>query len=311
MASANNPWRVSALQSLKNRHFVITGANSGIGLQAARHLASRDATVTMACRTVSKAEAARAELAREFSAATLSIEALDLTSLKSIKAFADRLVQHGRPVDVLINNAGVMAPPYTLTEDGFEMQIGTNHLGHFALTAQLWPLLKAGKNPRVVSVSSVYHKVGTIHFDDLHSKKKYRKWDAYAQSKIANLYFTFELERRARASGCGVIAVACHPGYSATNLQTAGLIQDSTFTQKFFALGNNLLAQSAEQGALPTVYAAAAEGVQGGEFYGPDGFLELRGTPVLVAPHARAKDAQVAAKLWTVSQEATGVLFDT
>lgn len=302
---SSSAWSVSSIPSLKNRHFVITGANSGIGLEAAKHLVSRDATITMACRTVSKAEPLKAAMQNNFPGAQVHIQALDLTSLKSIKAFADRMIAEGNPIDVLINNAGVMAPPYTLTEDGFEMQIGTNHLGHFALTAQLWPLLKKGSQPRVVNVSSVYHKPGKINFDDLHSKNKYRKWDAYAQSKIANLYFTFELDRRAQASGSGVKAVACHPGYSATNLQTAGLKENDNLAKRFFQLGNSIMAQSATQGALPTVYAATEPSVQGSQYIGPHGFMELWGQPTLVQPSKRAQDKEVAARLWTVSEEAT------
>ena len=237
---------------------------------------------------------------------------LDLANLASVRGFADAFhIQH-RKLDVLCNNAGVMALPYRQTVDGFEMQFGTNHLGHFALTGLLLDRLLASDNSRVVTVSSGAHRMGRIRFDDLQWKTGYRKWLAYGQSKLANLLFTFELQRRIDAAGAKMISVACHPGYAATNLQAAGpKMQGSSFLESLMDTGNRLFAQSAAMGALPTLYAATAPEVRGGDYFGPDGLGELWGSPVKVGCSTAARDAAAASRLWEISEQLTNVHYDS
>ena len=225
---------------------------------------------------------------------------LDLSSLASVHTFAETfLAQHDR-LDLLINNAGVMVPPLTKTEDGFELQFGTNHLGHFALTGLLLPLLNATPDARIVTVSSMAHRSGKINFDNLNAEQSYSEWPFYGQSKLANLLFTFELQRRLDASKASTRSVAAHPGWTATDLQkNSGL---ASFLNPFFAM-------EPPQGALPTLYAATAPNVSGGTYYGPNGFMEMKGYPKQVGTHARAKDRAVAARLWEVSEEMTGVAY--
>jgi NAD(P)-dependent dehydrogenase (short-subunit alcohol dehydrogenase family) len=298
------------IRSLAGRRIIVTGANSGIGLDATRIFASKGARVILACRNTDKGQRARDEIVRAHPSAEVEVRQLDLASLASVQRFADEYLAKDRALDVLVNNAGVMALPRSLTEDGFEMQIGTNHLGHFALTARLFAALEAGKDARVVNVSSLVHKGGRIDFDDLHGAASYAKWTAYSQSKLANMLFTFELDRRLREAKSSVITAACHPGYAATNLQFVGpQMEKSSFVEGVMRLGNKVFAQPAELGALPTVYAAVADDVRSGDFIGPDGLMEMRGYPVKVQPAARAKDASVAQRLWTVSEEACKVTF--
>jgi NAD(P)-dependent dehydrogenase (short-subunit alcohol dehydrogenase family) len=286
------------------RTAVITGANSGIGLEAARALAGAGAEVIMACRDTTKGEAAAAAIRTTAPSAKLAVEELDLASLDSVRAFTAS-DQHGR-LDMLINNAGVMVPPYRKTADGFELQLGTNHLGHFALTGLLLGRLLGTPGARVVNVSSTAHKIGRIDFDDLQSERSYQRWRAYGQSKLANLLFTFELDRRLRAAGSGLRSLAAHPGYSATNLQFAAT--PSRIERIGSTVLNRVVAQSAEQGADPTLYAATAD-IPGGSFVGPDGFQEMRGKPTLVRATRAARDEDVAARLWEVSEQLTDVRF--
>jgi NAD(P)-dependent dehydrogenase (short-subunit alcohol dehydrogenase family) len=283
---------------------VITGANSGIGLEAARELARAGAHVVMACRNTTKGDAAAATIRADVAGAQLAVEALDLASLDSVRAFAERY-PHDQ-LDLLINNAGVMVPPYTKTADGFELQIGTNHLGHFALTGQLLDRLLRTPRARIVTISSTAHKFGRINFDDLQSERSYVRWRAYGQSKLANLLFTLELDRRLREAGADVLAVAAHPGYSATNLQFAAT--PSRIERLGSVLLNRVVAQSADRGALPTLYAATAE-IPGNSFVGPDGIQEMRGQPKVVRPVRAARDEQNARRLWQVSEELTGVRY--
>ena len=283
---------------------VITGANSGIGLEAARVLARAGAHVVMACRDTSKGEAAAASIRADVAGAQLDVEALDLASLDSVRAFAERYPHE--QLDLLINNAGVMVPPYTKTADGFELQLGTNHLGHFALTGQLLDRLLRTPHARVVTVSSTAHKFGRINFDDLQSESSYVRWRAYGQSKIANLLFTLELDRRLREVDADVLAVAAHPGYSATNLQFAAT--PSRIERLGSVVLNRVVAQSADRGALPTLYAATAD-IPGNAFVGPDGIQEMRGEPKVVRPVRAARDEQTARRLWDVSEELTGVHY--
>ncbi len=286
-------WTAADLQPQTGKTIVVTGANSGIGKVAAAELARAGAHVILACRDTAKGEAAAAEMTGE-----TEVRALDLSDLDSVKAFAATV---DGPLDTLINNAGVMAPPLKRTKQGFELQIGTNHLGHFALTGLLLDRLFAADNPRVTNVSSGAHRIGRMNFDDLQSERKYHRWAAYGQSKLANLLFTFELNRRL---GDRLTATAAHPGYAATNLQShTESIQDHVMW-----VFNKIVAQSQEMGALPTLY-AATEDIPGGSYVGPDGLGEQRGHPHLVGCSERARDEDDAKRLWEISEQLTGVSY--
>jgi NAD(P)-dependent dehydrogenase (short-subunit alcohol dehydrogenase family) len=262
----------------------------------------------IACRNLEKASAALDSVRERHPGASIEAMELDLARLASVREFADAFVARGKPLHVLVNNAGVMALPRRETADGFEMQIGTNHLGHFALTGLLMGRLLEAPGARIVTVTSLYHRVGRIRFDDLQGEGRYRKWGAYAQSKLANLLFAFELQRRLEARGADAISVACHPGYAATNLQATGpRMEGSRLGEAVVGLGNRLLAQSAGMGALPTLHAAAAADVLGGDVIGPGGLLEMRGHPRKVGVSGRARDPRAAARLWALSEKLTGI----
>jgi NAD(P)-dependent dehydrogenase (short-subunit alcohol dehydrogenase family) len=279
---------------MTGRSVIITGANSGIGRSAAAALAKSGARVILAVRDTAKGQDAAASMPGE-----TEVRRLDLASLASVREFAAAWTGD---LDLLINNAGVMVPPLTRTADGFELQFGTNHLGHFALTN----LLLEHVAGRVVTVSSTAHRVGSIDFDDLNwERKPYQAWRAYGQSKLANLLFTSELQRRLTAVGSPVLATAAHPGYAATNLQ---FHSERRMLDILSIVGNRLVAQGADGGALPTLYAAVAD-VPGDSFAGPGGFMEQRGAPKLVGRTNAAKDADVARRLWDVSEELTGTRF--
>jgi len=298
--SNNNKWTVDNIAAQSGKAIIITGANSGIGYEAARALANKGATVIMACRNLDKGEKAATQIQSKNPIGKVILEQLDLADLNSIKNFTNRyLVEYDR-LDVLINNAGVMAIPYRLTADGYEMQIGTNHLGHFALTGLLINKLQKTPNSRVVTVSSYAHIIGRINFDDLNSEKRYQKWLAYGQSKLANLLFAYELQRRLTATSHNPISIAVHPGYAATNLQSSS---------SFFSLTNHFMAQSQEMGALPTLYAATSSEIQGGEYIGPDGFLAQRGYPHKARSSKRSYNQETAQNLWKISEELTGIQF--
>ncbi len=282
------------IPNMSGRTVIVTGANSGVGYAAAAALVSAGAHVVLAVRNTDKGEAAAATMPGE-----TDVRPLDLASLASIHEFAAGYTDE---IDILINNAGVMIPPLTRTADGFELQFGTNHLGHFALTNQLLEQITG----RVVSVASGAHKAGRIDFDDLNwERKAYKAVSAYGQSKLANLLFTSELQRRLTEAGSPVIATAAHPGYAATNLQ---FHSGKRGGDMLMGLANRIFAQSEEDGALPTIY-AAVEDVPGNSYAGPSGFLEMRGAPKLVGRSAAAKDTDVARRLWEVSEELTGVPF--
>jgi NAD(P)-dependent dehydrogenase (short-subunit alcohol dehydrogenase family) len=285
-------WTAADMQDQGGRTFVITGANSGIGLEAARALGAAGARVIVACRDTSKGEHAVGELEGSF-----DVRRLDLADLDSVRAFAADL---DGDVDVLINNAGVMAVPRSTTADGFEMQLGTNHLGHFALTGLLLERIR----DRVVTISSVAHRTGRMNFADLQPERRYQRWLAYGQSKLANLLFMMELQRRLDAARSPLRSVAAHPGYAATNLQS----HTESIQDQIMGLFNHVLAQSAAMGALPTLY-AATEDVPGAAYVGPGGPFEQRGHPHLVNMSGAAKDEQSARRLWEASQELTGVRF--
>jgi NAD(P)-dependent dehydrogenase (short-subunit alcohol dehydrogenase family) len=287
-------WSRNDIPDMNGRTAIVTGANSGIGRAAARALADAGARVVLAVRDTDKGRAAAASMPGE-----TEVRRLDLASLASVREFA---AGWEGDVDLLINNAGVMVPPLTRTADGFELQFGTNHLGHFALTN----LLLTHVTGRVVTVSSTGHRMGTIDFDDLNwERKAYKPWRAYGQSKLANLLFASELQRRLTDAGSDVLATAAHPGYAATNLQFKS---ERRAFDVLGAVGNRLLAQDEDGGALPTLYAAVAD-IPGDSFAGPGGFMEQRGAPKLVGRNDAAKDVAVAGRLWEVSEQLTGVRF--
>ncbi len=307
----HSQWTADDLPDLSGRTIVITGANSGIGYEAAVQFARKRAAVVIACRNLDKGRAAADRIEALARGAAVEVAELDLANLKSVRAFAERFRAAHRELHVLVNNAGVMALPYRPTADGFEMQFGTNHLGHFALTGWLLDPLLASGGARVVTVSSTAHRFGSIRFDDLQWERGYGKWRAYGQSKLANLLFAFELQRRADAAGAKLASVGCHPGYAATELQAAGpRMEGSSMLESLFAFSNRLFAQSAAMGALPTLYAAAAPDVRGGDYIGPDGLAENWGYPRKVKPSARSRDPELAKRLWEVSERLTGVRYD-
>ena len=304
------PWTADDIPTQAGRTIVITGANSGIGYEAAAQLAAKGAQVVLACRDQGKGRAAVQAIAAAHPGASVTLAELDLADLKSIRRFADAIRGAHPALHVLCNNAGVMAIPHRTTADGFEMQFGTNHLGHFALTGLLLDRLLATPGARVVTVSSNAHKFGAMHWDDLQWTQRYRKWYAYSQSKLANLLFAHELQRRLTAAGRDLISVACHPGYAATNLQAAGpRMQGSSLGEALMSLGNRLFAQNALMGALPTLYAATAPDVRGGDYIGPDGLGEQWGHPKNVHATAKARDADAQRRLWEVSETLTGVRY--
>lgn len=305
------PWTTADLPNLSGRTALVTGANSGLGYETALALVGCGAAVTLAVRDVAKGEQASAEMRRAFPNSTVEVGHLDLADLASVREFAAQWSQsHEDGLDLLINNAGVMAIPRRLTADGFEMQIGTNHLGHFALTGLLLPALVARPRSRVVNVSSFAHRMGRLDLDDLMGQRRYRAWGAYGQSKLANLLFTGELQRRLDRAHLSVKSMAAHPGYAHTNLQSASArMQGKSFQARMADRTNDLLAQSAAIGALPTLFAATAPGLPGDSFVGPSGFMEMRGYPQLVGRSARAADLADAAALWTASEKLTGVTY--
>jgi NAD(P)-dependent dehydrogenase (short-subunit alcohol dehydrogenase family) len=292
-------WTRDDIPDQTGRIAIVTGANTGIGYETARALAHEGADVTLACRSREKGEAAVARVAAEQPRGRVAFAALDLADLDSVRRFAVEFQESHDRLDLLLNNAGVMVPPESRTKQGFELQFGVNHLGHFALTGQLLDLLRATPAARVVAVSSTAHKMGTVNFDDLDfTTRGYDPWRAYGQSKLANLLFTFELQRRLEAEGADVIAVAAHPGWTGTDLQRHAW---------YVRLMNVVVAMSPAQGALPTLRAATDPDVRGGDYYGPHGFQEMRGYPVRVGTTEAAKSTEDAARLWKVSEELTGV----
>lgn len=299
-------WTAERIPDQSKRVVLVTGANSGLGLATTRALARRGAQVILAVRDENKGRRAVAEITAEYPAAQLEVRQLDLADLDSVRAFSERLHADRAHLDVLINNAGLMAPPRTLSPQGHEVQFAANHLGHFALTGLLLDLLEAGDNPRVVTVSSPNHRQGTIFFDDLSGERKYSPMGYYNQSKLANAVFGWELHKRLTAAGSPVRSVLAHPGYTSTNLQTSspvGMVK--------FLFGRLLLplAQSPDQGALSQLYAATAPNVEGGQFIGPDGMAELRGAPKQVALAERASDAETCRRLWELSEDLSDVRF--
>ncbi len=287
---------------------VVTGANSGLGLVTARELTRAGACVVMACRNLDKGRRALEQVGRDVPEPDVHLEQLDLADLGTVRDFAERLTYSHERVDLLVNNAGIMAPPRRETVDGFESQLQTNHLGHFALTGRLLPLLSAAPAPRVVTLTSIMHRFGWLRLDDLQMRRRYVNWLAYGQSKLANLMFALELSRRVAAAGSPLLSLAAHPGYAATNLQFAA--PATRLERGAMWVMNHTIAQSAEQGALPVLYAATMPGLPGGSLAGPDGFMELRGSPRLTRGAGRAYDETAARALWERSEDLTGVRYE-
>ncbi|WP_433246276.1 oxidoreductase [Streptosporangium sp. CA-135522] len=297
-------WTAEKIPDQTGRTIIVTGANSGLGYVTARELARHGARVILTARNPAKGRAALDRLRDEQTDSTVELRSLDLADLDSVHAFADGLAT---PVDVLINNAGIMMPPRSLTKQGFESQFGTNHLGHFALTGLLLDRLRTGRDPRVVTVTSTLHKNGSIHFDDPNGERLYSPRGFYAQSKYANVLFGLELDRRLRASGSPVQSLLAHPGYSATNLQSSG---PTGLLNLILKITNRLIAQDVEMGALNQLYAAVDPHAQSGQFIGPDGRNESKGHPTLVQPTESAKNPETARRLWDLSEQLTGVRYD-
>ncbi len=299
---SDEKWTAENIPNLKGKTAIVTGSSSGIGYEAARVLANKEATVIIAVRNLEKGNKAAEKILAQNQNAGVKVLELDLADLKSVAKFAENFKQNYSRLDFLINNAGVMIPPHSKTVDGFELQFGTNHLGHFALTGQLLEVLVNTKGARIINVSSGAHKAGNINFDDLNwEKRSYSAWKAYGDSKIANLYFTHELDKKLKENNLDTLVTAAHPGWTATELQrNAGWIE----------FLNGFLAMDITQGALPTLRAAIEKDVKGGEFFGPDGLFEIWGNPVKVESNSLSKDEPIAKKLWEVSEQLTGVKFD-
>jgi NAD(P)-dependent dehydrogenase (short-subunit alcohol dehydrogenase family) len=301
-------WTAADIPDQSGRTAVVTGANSGLGIATARELARAGARVVMACRSTAKGNQAATSIHASIPGAALEVAPLDLADLGSVREFAARAAGSHDGIDLLINNAGIMAAPRRLTKDGFESQFGTNHLGHFALTGLLLPALLQAPAPRVVTVSSHLHRRGTMDFDNLQGERKYDRWGAYGRSKLANLMFCFELQRRATEAGASLLSLAAHPGYASTNLQFAAT--DRFYEKAFGWIGNRLLAQSADMGALPTLYAATVQGLPGGTFIGPAGRSQQRGYPTVVTAASKAYDEEDWRRLWEASEQLTEVHYE-
>jgi NAD(P)-dependent dehydrogenase (short-subunit alcohol dehydrogenase family) len=305
-------WTTDDIPPLVGRIAVVTGANSGLGFETALALAKAGARVVLACRNEAKGVTALDRIRHAVPAADADLDPLDLANLASVRKFAADFSAEHDGLDILLNNAGVMAIPHRETANGFEMQFGTNHLGHFALTGLLLDSLLARPGARVVTVSSTVAKIGRMRFDDLQGSRHYGKWTAYSQAKLSNQLFTLELDRRATNRGVDLVSVAAHPGYAATDLQAVGpRMSESKIMERLNNLGNWLFAQPAASGALPSLYGATASGVRGGQYFGPDRFFGMRGNPKQVSFVHAATDPETARRLWEVSEKLTGVRFDS
>jgi len=306
-------WSVDGMPPMDGKRVVVTGANSGIGFEGTKAFAQAGASVVMACRSVERGERAAEQVRTAVPDADLRVGRCDLADLDSVRKFADRVCAVDDDLHVLCNNAGVMAVPRSETADGFETQLGVNHLGHFALTGHLLErLVTSDGESHVVTQSSGAHEMGEGDFEDLQLEGSYSKWQACGQSKLANLLSAYELQRRLDEAGVtGTTSVACHPGYADTNLQRRGPERSgSTLRLSLMKVANAVFAQDPEQGALPLLYAATADGIDGGEYIGPNGFMNMRGYPASATPSDRARNLDTAARLWGVSEELTGVEYD-
>jgi len=301
-------WTLENIPDLSGKTIVVTGGNSGLGFESVKAFANKGADVILACRSIEKGEEAKRLILEYTQNGSVSVKKLDLADLASVKSFADVIILENLKLDILLNNAGIMIPPYSLTKDGFESQFGTNHLGHFALTAHLYPLIKSTPNSRIVSLSSMAHNGGVMNFGNLNydDGKSYKAMTAYKRSKMANLYFIYELQRRLSVSNKNTIAVAAHPGVSQTNL--AHFVEDK-FIFKILNPLLNLVTQSAAMGALPQIRACVDKNLKGAEYYGPDGRAGFKGFPVVVKSSKPSHDTAIAKQLWDWSEELTGVTF--
>jgi len=303
-------WTTKNIPSQAGRLAIVTGANTGLGYETALELAGAGAEVVVAARNPDKGQAAVARILAAYPGAKVRLELLDLSRLADVAAVAERIAVRHDKLDLLINNAGVMTPPRRqVTADGFELQFGVNYLAHYALTARLLPLLRRGDKPRVVNLSSGAHHTGQIRFDDLNWTQGYRAWPAYSQSKLAMLMFAFELDRRSRAAGWGIMSNAAHPGYARTDLIASGPGNDSAFARFNVRFLQPWMSQSAAEGTLPQLFAATSPDAVGGGYYGPSRLFELVGPPKVARVAKQAKDLAVAKRLWEVSETLTGVGF--
>jgi NAD(P)-dependent dehydrogenase (short-subunit alcohol dehydrogenase family) len=303
------PWTIANIPPQNGKFAIVTGANSGIGYDTALELARAGAEVIIASRNAARGEAAVERIKAELPRALVRFETLDLASLASVRYFAGRIKANHGKLDILVNNAGVMAlPRRRLTVDGFETQLGVNFLGHFLLTALLLPLLMKAEAPRVVQVSSIAHRHGKIALDDLQAAKSYKPWRAYRQSKLAMLMFALELQRRSDAAGWGIMSLAAHPGIATTALVANGP-GDRSLTGRLWPVLGRFVTHSSAAGALPTLFAATARMIAPGGYYGPAGFREFRGPPMIAKIEAQARDAAVAQALWAAAERLTGQAF--
>lgn len=300
-------WSADRIPDLTGRTAVVTGANSGLGFLTALALSRAGAATVVACRSEAKAAGAIEQMRAAAPIADLSAAVLDLADLGSVRRFAGAFTAAHDRLDLLVNNAGIMMPPRQLTVDGFESQFATNHLGHFALTGLLLPALEASPQARVVTVTSIEHKPGSIHWDDLDGAHDYSPRGFYQQSKFANAVFGLELHHRLSKAGARTASLLAHPGYSATNLQSSG---PTGIAKQLMRVTNRLLAQDPRRGVLPQLFAATDPSARSGDFLGPDGLLESRGYPTLVQPVAAAQDPETGARLWALSERLTGVGYD-
>ncbi|PPK68150.1 oxidoreductase [Actinokineospora auranticolor] len=300
--AASPGWTAADIPDLTGRTYVVTGGNSGLGFETAKQLAAHGGHVILTARDPEKGRDAVERITAEHAEASVESRLLDLADLDTVEVFAAGI----RELDALVNNAGVMMPPRTLSAQGFESQFAVNHLGHFALTARLLDVLKEAPDPRVVTVSSFLHRRGRIHFDDLHGEHKYSRAGYYAQSKLANVVFGLELHRRLRANGIAVASILAHPGYSATNLQSNGPTGVAKLALK---VSTRFMAQDVTMGALPQLFAATSPNAESGQFIGPDGRREQKGHPTVVEPLEAARDRELAKRLWDTSEELTGLTF--
>ena len=303
-------WTQHDIPDLTGKVVVITGANSGLGLASTKAMAAKGATVVMACRNLGKAEQAKAEVLAGNRNAKLDVMQLDNASLASVRAFADAFKAKYDRLDILLNNAGLMAIPRTLTEDGFEMQLGVNHLAHFALTGLLLDVITKTPKARIHNVSSSANYSGTINFDDLMGEKAYGRWGTYGQSKLANIVFTFELQKRLTAAGVDTITNTSHPGLVMGNLQSNSVEQSNTKMEGLlYRIIGPIMAQDVKMGVLPQLYGSAAKEAKGGVFYGPKTF-NMRGYPAEKQANKEAYNADILKRFWAVSEKLTGVTFD-
>ncbi len=300
-------WTTQQISSMAGRRAIVTGANIGLGFQTARELARAGAQVVMACRSVERGETAAKRIREEQPAAQVFVAQLDLSSLASVRTFAGQVLAAGEPVDLLINNAGIMAlATRERSSDGFEMQLATNYLGHFALTGLLLPTLLRSAAPRVVSVSSNAHKRGQLYFEDLQLERGYSAWKSYQQTKLAMLVYARELQRQSDQHRSRLVSIAAHPGLSAT-----AIVREMKGPPRLIiGLAMRFLGQSDAQGALPQLYAGTAPEAERGGYYGPNGFSEFKGYPAPAKVAPQAQDVQSGVRLWITSEELTGVSYD-